>query len=170
MKHLKTHPRALPWFQSFNAFHKRDCKYKIDENTYHLLKWFISSNTSASELENLHLRVILKKANIIFPGPKTFSKSFLPNAMSILKSEINAKLQNAVCITLITDIWTNKQMIDFIGLAACLVNSDFQKEILVIDMIKMSGAHNHLNIKNAIETMVNKFDFDKSRLIGKLEA
>jgi hypothetical protein len=54
-----------------------------------------------------------------------------------------------------TDIWTNKQNRDFIALCAVVTNSDFEREILVINMMRMVGhSHNSENIKSAIEEMV----------------
>ena len=41
------------------------------------------------------------------------------------------------------------------------------KETIVIGMMRMPGnSHNAENIKIAVETMVNKYDFDKSKIYG----
>jgi hypothetical protein len=54
------------------------------------------------------------------------------------------------------DLWCNTQTTDFIGLCGVLTSHSFEREILVIDMIRMPGErHTAENIKFAIEQMVN---------------
>ena len=55
-------------------------------------------------------------------------------------------------------------MTDFIALAALIVDQDWNKEFLILDMKEMEGKHNAENVQNAIEKIVNKFDFDKSKI------
>ena len=58
-------------------------------------------------------------------------------------------------------------MHDFIGLAVCVINNFFERKILILDITKMPGnSHNAENIKEAIEAMINKFEFDKSKIIA----
>jgi hypothetical protein len=46
--------------------------------------------------------------------------------------------------------------IDFIGLVAALMDKNFNRNIFVVDVLRMPGnSHNAENIKEAIETMVN---------------
>ncbi len=67
-----------------------------------------------------------------------------------------------------TDIWTNSINSDFIGLAAVLTNSTYDREIFVINMMRLSGRHTAENVKIAIEELVNRFKFDKSKINGWL--
>jgi hypothetical protein len=83
--------------------------------------------------------------------------------MKLVYEQIEIKLQNAESICLIVDIWTNQVSADFIGLAVVLTNSFFEREILVINMMRMPGSHDAENIKYSIEKMINFFDFDKSK-------
>ena len=55
---------------------------------------------------------------------------------------ITLKLQNTICFSLISDIWTTKNLHDS--------NIYYKRETLVIGMIKMSGNHNAERIKEAI--------------------
>lgn len=57
---------------------------------------------------------------------------------------------------------------DFIALGGCLSLGNLNRDIFVIDMIPMpEGGHNSDNIKKAVETMLDKFDFDKKKIHGK---
>lgn len=57
-------------------------------------------------------------------------------------------------------------MHDFMGLAAAITNESQVREMIVIGMMKMPGKHNAENILSTTETLVNRFDFDKSKIIG----
>ena len=86
--------------------------------------------------------------------------------MNILFQAIQSKLRNSQFVFLITDLWTDFQMTDFIALAALIVDQDWNKEFLILDMKEMEGKHNAENVQIAIEKIVNKFDFDKSKIKG----
>ena len=59
-------------------------------------------------------------------------------------------------------------MLDFMGIAANIIKSDFTRQTIVIGMCPMPGSHNAENIKKAIETLVNEYTFNKSILSGKI--
>ena len=58
-------------------------------------------------------------------------------------------------MSLLTDISTNRNNVDFIGLGAFLISSDFNREIIVINMMPMEGAHTVETISLCIERLVN---------------
>ena len=58
-------------------------------------------------------------------------------------------------------------MYDLMGLAACITNETFDKETIVIGMMLMPGPHCAENIQMAVENLVNKYDFDKTKIIGE---
>ena len=68
---------------------------------------------------------------------------------------IDKKLIDAVFVCLIVDIWTIFLNSDFIGLGAVINNPNFEKDILVINMMRMTGSHNSENIKMCVETMTS---------------
>lgn len=88
----------------------------------------------------------------------------MPTVLEKLMSFLSSKLNNAETVTLIVDIWTNKINADFIALAACYTDKNFFKQIHVIGMMRMPGSHCAENIKQGIEEIVNKYDFDKSKI------
>ena len=71
--------------------------------------------------------------------------------MELLYEAINEKLEDAVSVCLVSDIWTNKQMLDFMGLSANIINNNFEKKAIVIGMMLMPGNHCAENIKIAID-------------------
>ena len=80
---------------------------------------------------------------------------------------IDNKLNSALSICLVVDIWTNRVMADFLGLAAIIINNCFEQELLIIGMGSMTGNHSAENIKREIESLVNSFKCNKSKFHGK---
>jgi hypothetical protein len=89
--------------------------------------------------------------------------------MEKLTEALNSKLENAFSVCLISDIWTNKSMLDFMDLASKIIDVNFNRKTLVIGMMLMPGNHSADYIKEAIETLVNIYDFDKSKIHGNLK-
>ena len=163
-KHLKDHANKmrgelLKWHDSYIVITQRKHKY-FDNSTLTLVKYFISSNASLVTLCNPHMLSLMK---IDIPCEHTFIRTILPEIFANLEKGLESKLQDATCISLISDIWTTKGLIDF--LAICISTSDlnFKREIIVLGMIQMPGRHAAENVKAAIEDLINKFEFDKSK-------
>ena len=75
---------------------------------------------------------------------------------------LEEKLSNAKVVHLITDIWTNKVMADFLALAVKIVNQNGQSELAVIGMSSMEGDHTAESIKATIEDIINGLKFGKN--------
>ena len=119
-----------------------------------------------NQLKNPYLHQLLRKSFEV-PSYKTVRYTLLPEIYSLLKKRLEQKLNEAKSVVLMADIWTNGIMVPYIGLAASLVYELNKKEILVIGFDKMpSGIHNSESLKLAIETIVNKFSFEKSKIAG----
>ena len=101
---------------------------------------------------------------VIQPNP--YETSIIGQVLEVVNSEIKNKLHEAKSVSLVTDIWTNRQMLDFIAVSANLTNEAFEKESLVIGMKRMAVSRCAENIKSAIEKIVNMFDFNKSKISG----
>jgi hypothetical protein len=152
-KHLKTHDEMTNWYNEYQISQNIYEEKQIDDNTLLLIKYFISSNSALSSLKNKWLLLLTDKVELI--GPVAFRNSILPAIYLKLRNEIELRLQTAKTICLITDIWTNKQNTDFIGLGAAITPENFERELLIINMLPMKGrSHNAENIKAAIEEMV----------------
>ena len=79
---------------------------------------------------------------------------------------ISYKLESSASVTLIVDIWTIKQLRDFIAVVAKCIYSSFEGECFVIGIDEMVRRHIAENVKTAIEKIVNPFEFDKRKLAG----
>jgi hypothetical protein len=117
-----------------------------------IIKYFVISNTSHSNLKNHYLRLLLGKVI----GTKTFSDKIIPDDFKKLRNKFKNFLDNADDICLMSDIWTAKQNLDFKTLAAAIMKENLRRSVLVLDMMRMPGnSHNAENIKLAIETIVS---------------
>lgn len=88
--------------------------------------------------------------------------------MHFMNRCITEKLLSCDSIHLIVDIWTSAVGADFLGLGAVLCKTDqtctVQRELIMLGMTPMVGAHNAENTKTAVEEIVNTFHFDKSKI------
>ena len=93
----------------------------------------------------------------------------IPGIVKNLRSVFSDKLRSAQAVSLIVDLWTNKINKDFIALSAVIINKEWNRELLILDMRRMDGmGHNAENIQRAVEIMVNRYDFDKSKISSNL--
>ena len=169
--HLMTHVEnkdLVIWFQHYDKIKVPTNKFVIDNETLRIVKYFIASNTAASNFDCPYFRDLMRDFKRPIPCSDTFSDVILKSVFEKVKQELGQIMEASISICLISDIWTNKQMLDFMGLAANIINSNFERETIVIGMILMPGNHCAENIKLAIESIVNDYSFDKSKLSGIL--
>jgi len=87
--------------------------------------------------------------------------------MGLLYSEIEYILVKAFSICLISDIWTNKAMLDFMGLAVNIIDRFFVRRTLIIGMKLMPGAYNAENIIEVLMDLINRYtSVDKNNIHG----
>jgi hypothetical protein len=169
-RHLNSHQeqKLRKWIQLYDAWNTKCQHSKITAGVMIMVRYFITSNVALNELKNPILRYVFKKANISYPGLHTFRHKTLPEVMVILQSKIETKLMDAETICLITDIWTTRQMVDFIAVAVNITNEDFEKETFVIGMKVFVGRHTAERIKHKIEEIVNEYqNFLKKKIKGR---
>ena len=95
------------------------------------------------------------------------STNLIPSLMDKLYNVIEQKLDDALVITLILDIWTNKVGADYIAVAVSSTNSSWNHEVFTVGMMLMPGAHNAETIKVAVQEMMNKYmKFNKGKIQG----
>jgi hypothetical protein len=154
------------WLEAYNAKNpKHKKKYKLDLNTLMLIKFYIQQNCALTALKSQFLTYLLEKVGIKHPSSRTF-KLLLDDALSKFKERVEEKLDSAHSIVLITDAWTNGKMEEYIALSVRTTNAIFGRETFTIDMMIIPGRNNAETNKLAIETMVNKFKFDKTKICG----
>ena len=130
-----------------------------------IIKYFVSSNNSLAEIQNVNLIQALNSECKI-KNPSDFRDKIFKTT-DLLQNAIENKLCKATSVSLITDIWTNKQNLDYIALGANCVYPNYQKELMIIGMSRMGLSHNAENIKKRIEEMMNYYkEFDKKKIHG----
>ena len=155
------------WFNKYRDYLKPKNDVKLSDELFDVIKFFITSNLSLNDLKNpFFLKIINPKLKV--GGTFSFRHSKLPEAIKTLFLEIENRLDAAYSICLIVDIWTNEPNVDFIALGAFCINSNFERELIIINMMEMPGPHTAEVIKDATEQMVNQFEFDKSKINGDL--
>ncbi len=102
----------------------------LDDNMLLLIKYFISSNNSVIELKHKYFPKLMKQAKIKSPAYRTFVNNFLPKIMKQIHEAILLKLEKSISISLITDLWTNKQLKDFIAVAVDILMRNLIKNCL----------------------------------------
>jgi len=164
-QHLKIHSEYIAKWLSFYKKRKNNQKPKLDSNTLDLIRGVISANISLKTLENENFTRCLKME---ISSVRTFRYDILPQVYEMMIKEIDNKLSNAITISFITDIWTNKIMADFLALGAVILNKYYQHEFLVIGMTSMSDMnHTSENIKKLLEKLINGYSFNKRLAHGK---
>lgn len=78
---------------------------------------------------------------------------------------VENKLKNAKSLCLITDLWVTTDQRDFMALGVGLINNCFEREVLVINMMRVESDHSAETLKKSIEEMVNVYQFDKSKIV-----
>ncbi len=142
----------------------------MSENMLNLVKFVCSSNLALKQLQSPELRKLLMPI-LDTPSYYTIRHSLIPNVYDKLISIINSKLQKAISITLIPDIWTNNRFRDFLGIAACLSFGDY-KETITIGFSRMkqrdlTGKHHSAeNLIFSIDHILKEFSFDSNKIIG----
>ena len=76
-------------------------------------------------------------------------------------------MKQAASIVLIVDLWSNESNAQFLALGAAIMNSNLEREVIVIGMVPMDVDSTAENIKLAIQKILNEFDFDKETIHGK---
>lgn len=165
-KHLKSagHEKVVEWFTLYDARSNKAKALKgkkpLSFKLMCLVKFFIESNIALDALKNKHLRNALD----LKIGKYKFENTILPEINEYVINKVEEKMQSASFINLITDIWSNKSMENFIALCAQLINSNFEKLLIVVAIHKMDCSHSAENIKIIIEQLVNKYKFDKKKI------
>ena len=165
--HLLKHPISKEWVDSYDLSHAEiNNKISISTDVIRIVRYFITSNSAASEFDNPSFKDLLKNSSLPKFCSKTFSEVILKAVFTKVQAEIEILLQNAESVCLISDIWSSKQMLDFMGVAVNLIYDNFERETIVIGLDLMPGIHNAENIKIALENIVNCIKFDKVVISG----
>ncbi|RNA37583.1 zinc finger BED domain-containing 1-like [Brachionus plicatilis] len=166
-KHLeKAHKNVKNWLNSYlSHVDRHQKKWNLDDNLTNLAKYFLTSSAAITEIANPFLRKMLK---FDIPCEDTFKTNVLrvSELVEILHKSIQEMLKEAKSICLITDLWSNISAQQYLALAASMVFNNMKKNIRVIGMVQLNGTSNAEAIKNCIETIINRYNFDKRKVCG----
>jgi hypothetical protein len=136
-------------------------KSYIDQETMRIVNYFISCDSAIVDFDKEAFRILLSDYKRPITNSKTFKTVILEEVFMKFRKEIDFLLSTALSICIISDIWTSKNMLDFMGLAVNVIFRDFTKKTFVIGLDLMPGSHNAENIKQAIERITNFYSFNK---------
>jgi hypothetical protein len=163
-KHLSKHTELNGWMKSYDSFNNGSKKAKITEQDLKIIEFVISSNTSLSQLKNPTFHNL---SSIKLPCYERFRDTFLPQIMEKMKQAITEKLNKASFVCLIVDLWSSRNGSDFLALVGLLGLKCLDREIIVLDMLRMNDSHTSENIKLTIENIINSYSFDKRKITCK---
>ena len=165
LRELCRNSESKIWYQMFQ--NKTPWGKKISKEMLFLIKYFITANEALKSLNNPYLKELMSLIpKFIYPTVHIFRYNFLPSVFQMLKELIEQKLNDCVTICIIIDLWANLINKDYLGIGATLSDIDFDREIIVLNMIRMEGSHNAKNVKIAVEKGINAYKFDKSKVHG----
>ena len=126
---------------------------------------FIDTNMPITIVKNAFF-IDFVNQTIKCPTYDHLRNQIIGSIMSKLFEKIQDKLLSAITISIMVDLWSSRVMAGYIGLGAVCAFPDAHRELVVIDFKAFSDRHTAENVKNEIETMVNKYNFKKAKLNG----
>ena len=90
-----------------------------------MVRYFIASNTAAKNFDCRYFRDLLGGYSVQVPCSDTFSNSVLPSIVQAAKDELKKLLNKCFSVCMISDIWTNKLLCDFMGIATNMIDINF---------------------------------------------
>lgn len=162
--HLDAHYDKIGiWLDKYKA---DESKVILNDDTLYLVKYFITSNTNLTELENPYLRELLKKnTGFKLPSYRSFRNELLPEIMKSFHIAIEKMLKDAATISLIIDMWSSKSTTSFMAIGAQCCSNLLTQEFAVISIDDLGNETQSAQmIKGYIEAAINKYSFDKSKI------
>ena len=135
----------------------------IDTRTIALLKTFVQCDWA---LLTLSVPSFLSITSVPIPCIQTFRYTIIPESLEKLNNIIKKKLANAVAIWLLADAWTSKSRKDFLAIGAAMTDENFNREILIIDVVRLEASHTTDYIQAIIEKTIAKFDIPRQHIHG----
>ena len=159
-KHLRQHQDFNKWLDLFKKFYdiKPTC---ITKDEYDFVLYIVSSNTAMAQFKNNFFRQILR---VDMPSYNVFRYKLLDVVYKKMIDFIDAKMEEAISISLVLDICPNVVMVDFIGVAAVCSDKTGSKETFIIGLESMDGTHTAENVKLRTEQIVNAYKFNKAKI------
>lgn len=88
-----------------------------------------------------------------------------PAVLHSLYFEIDQLCISAASIAIIPDGWTAPfKSVEYIGLAGLLIDEQFQKKLVIFGLEDVNDGHPAEVVKEKLETIINKLQFDKTKI------
>ena len=126
-KHLENqdHDELKKWLQEYDIRNKNSkSSLNINQEFFQFLLYFLSSNCAIEQIKNKYLR---QSFRFKLSCEKTLRDVIIPHIFGKLNESVERKIKIAHNVALIGDIWTTRTMLDFKGLAAALMNNNFER-------------------------------------------
>ena len=137
--HLKQHKEFREkWLNIYDEFSSKSKFKELDDETYDLIRMMVSTNLPLAVFENDNFAKCLRME---LTSVKIFRYTKLPKCFEQMKKIIDSELSKAKTISLITDIWTNKIMADYLALACIYIDKNYKEKLLVLCLSEMDGNH-----------------------------
>jgi len=134
-------------------------KSNISAKELNLAKFFITANIPIKANQNKYLRAHSGDA----VGKYALQQTILPKLKNELHEKIEAKLNAASYVTLVTDIWSSTANVPYLGLDVATVNENFKSETFILGIQKMQLPQNAENVAVAIKAIIDKYEFNKAK-------
>ena len=108
----------------------------------------------------------LRKCLNVKLGKHQFKNTVLPKFMDYLENKLNEKLVKAKHVYLIIDLWLSRSFSHFLAVGAIVKDHNLKKELLIIGFDVINQKHTAENITELIENILNKYNFDKSKIVS----
>ncbi|RNA41797.1 hypothetical protein BpHYR1_051765 [Brachionus plicatilis] len=116
-KHLKTHETLIDWFTRYKKINKKANITEISDEMLNFIKWLVTSYQSFEQLKRpFFCRIVNPELKI--PNYRELKEKILPEILNKFHKSIENKLNMAISIFLIIDIWTSESRSDFIACGA----------------------------------------------------
>ena len=103
------------------------------------------------------------------PSFRNFRYNTLKKVFEKLHDIFEKKIMDCKMVALIVDIWKSITMADYVAVAALIVNSKLEREVVVLGMEKPEGSHIAADVQKAIKKNIDRYrNFDKNKIKGTI--
>ena len=100
------------------------------------------------------------------PHRKTFMERVLPDLYVKVKEMVTPITAAADCYAITTDCWTSRANEAYIGVTFHTITVEWQLQHFVLENEELSEQHTAENIAEALESVLQRWNFDSSKLSG----
>ena len=124
-----------------------------------LLKTIACDQLPLSIVDSQTFRNLLLTAEprYVIPSRSTFRNSLLPTVIQEMEEAMRRELARLSNVYLTIDLWTNRNMTNFLGITIHYIDAEWKLRSFVLAMDSFLGRHTAENIAEAYDNVVEKF-------------